>query len=76
MPTARCLLPESTACRNNGRMCVMCMHARGSASSPDGGFDPFNIQIIEVSRGQIVGLHHFLSPELFAVFGLPDHLDD
>jgi RNA polymerase sigma-70 factor (ECF subfamily) len=45
-------------------------------SSPDGGFDPFSIQLIEISGGEIVGLHHFLGAELFALFGMPDHLDD
>jgi RNA polymerase sigma-70 factor (ECF subfamily) len=44
--------------------------------SPNGGFDPFSIQIIEIAGGRVVGLHHFLSAELFALFGLPDHLDD
>ena len=44
--------------------------------SPTGGYDPFSIQLIDVSGGVIVGLHHFLDPELFAFFGLPDHLDD
>ena len=43
---------------------------------PDGGFDPFNIHLIEISGGEIVGLHHFLGAELFALFGMPDHLDD
>jgi RNA polymerase sigma-70 factor (ECF subfamily) len=43
--------------------------------SPDGGYEPFNIVIIETSRGEIVGLHHFLYPELFDYFGVPERLD-
>jgi RNA polymerase sigma-70 factor (ECF subfamily) len=36
---------------------------------------PFNVQVIEVSGDRITGLHHFLSPELFPVFGLPERLE-
>ena len=42
--------------------------------SPDGGFEPWAIQVIEVSGGQIVHLHHFLDTALFARFGMPDRL--
>ena len=41
---------------------------------PAGGWAPFALQIIEVTDGWITGLHHFLGPESFALFGLPDHL--
>ena len=40
-----------------------------------GGWEPFNIHIVEVSDGRISGLHHFLYPELFADFGLPLRLE-
>ena len=30
--------------------------------------------MIEVAGGRIVGHHNFIGPELFAHFGLPDHL--
>ena len=40
-----------------------------------GGWSPFSLQIIEVADGRIVGLHHFLYPELFAARRLPDHLE-
>ena len=39
-----------------------------------GGWAPFSLQIIEVTDGAITGLHHFLDPTLFTLFGLPDHL--
>jgi len=38
-------------------------------------WDPFSIQVIEVSGGRISGLHHFLYPELFPAFGLPTGLE-
>ena len=43
-------------------------------SGPGGGYEPWAIQVIEVSAGQIVHLHHFLDRALFARFGLPDRL--
>ena len=41
----------------------------------DGGHEPFSLQVIETSGGAIVGLHHFLDPRLFAIFGLPERLE-
>jgi RNA polymerase sigma-70 factor (ECF subfamily) len=49
--------------------------AFGAYKPSESGFDPFAIQVIEVSGGRISGLHHFLYPELFPAFGLPVHLD-
>jgi len=43
-------------------------------SGPD-TWDPFSIQIVEISGGLIVGLHSFLYPELFPAFGLPARLE-
>lgn len=40
----------------------------------DGLRHPWAIQVIEVAGGRIVGHHNFIGPELFAHFGLPDHL--
>ena len=48
------------------------------AYKPDpvtGGWIPFSLQIVEVADGKLIGLHHFLYPELFAAGGMPDHLD-
>ncbi|MGH3781285.1 MAG: sigma-70 family RNA polymerase sigma factor, partial [Pseudonocardiaceae bacterium] len=39
-----------------------------------GGFQPFALQIIEISGDRIVGHHNFLDISLFAAFGLPAHL--
>jgi RNA polymerase sigma-70 factor (ECF subfamily) len=39
------------------------------------GWEPFNLHIVEISGGRISGLHHFLYPELYPLFGLPPRLD-
>jgi RNA polymerase sigma-70 factor (ECF subfamily) len=44
-------------------------------SDADGGHRPFALQVIEVSGNRIVGHHNFLDTNLFAAFGLPEHLD-
>ena len=41
----------------------------------DGALHPWAIQVIDVADGWIVGHHNFIGPELFAAFGLPDHLE-
>ena len=42
--------------------------------APDGGYQPFAIQVIEIADGHITGLHAFLEPRLFPLFALPDRL--
>jgi len=42
--------------------------------SPDGGHQPWSIQVIEMSAGRIAHVHHFLDTALFARFGLPPRL--
>jgi RNA polymerase sigma-70 factor (ECF subfamily) len=55
--------------------------ANGSAAfgsyrrDPHGGWFPWALQVIEVSGGKIVGHHNFLDTGLFAMFGLPGHLE-
>jgi RNA polymerase sigma-70 factor, ECF subfamily len=43
---------------------------------PEGGHKPWAIQVLEISDGRISGFHSFLDTNLFALFGLPSHLDD
>jgi RNA polymerase sigma-70 factor (ECF subfamily) len=44
--------------------------------SPDGGYEPWALQVVEVSGGRIVELTFFLDTEtLFPLFGLPARLD-
>jgi RNA polymerase sigma-70 factor (ECF subfamily) len=43
--------------------------------SPDGGFDPWSLQVLEMSGGRITGVTFFLdTPHLFPLFGLPPRL--
>jgi len=42
---------------------------------PAGGHAPWALQLIEISGDRISGLHSFLDTNLFALFGLPAHLD-
>ena len=44
-------------------------------AADDGGWDPWAIVVLELSGGQIVGLHHFIFPALFAAFGLPARIE-
>jgi RNA polymerase sigma-70 factor (ECF subfamily) len=42
---------------------------------PAGGHAPWSLLVLEVVDDRIVGLHNFLDTKLFALFGLPEHLD-
>ncbi len=44
-------------------------------AAPEGGHVPWAVVVLEVSGGQIAGLHHFIGPEHFAAFGLPARLE-
>jgi RNA polymerase sigma-70 factor (ECF subfamily) len=44
--------------------------------SPDGGYEPWALQVLEVVDGRIVELTFFLDTgRLFPLFGLPPRLD-
>jgi RNA polymerase sigma-70 factor (ECF subfamily) len=44
--------------------------------SPDGGLEPWSLQVLEISDGEIVGITFFLDTKtLFPIFGLPPRLD-
>jgi RNA polymerase sigma-70 factor (ECF subfamily) len=44
--------------------------------SPDGGYEPWSLQVLELSRGRITGITFFLETRrFFPVFGLPPRLD-
>ena len=44
--------------------------------SPDGGFDPWALQVIEVADGRVAQITFFLdTARIFPLFGLPLHLD-
>jgi RNA polymerase sigma-70 factor (ECF subfamily) len=43
---------------------------------PDGSYDAWSLQVLELSRGRIVGFTFFLDTErLFPLFGLPQRLE-
>ena len=41
----------------------------------DGRHTPWAVQVLELSAGRIVHVHHFLDTALFARFGLPEDPD-
>jgi len=43
-------------------------------SGHGGRLEPFSIEVFEQSDGRIIGIHAFLEPRLFALFGLPPTL--
>lgn len=44
-------------------------------SGPGGRHEPWSLQVLELSGGRIVHVHHFLDTALFARFGLPQSPD-
>ena len=76
----RFLRGEGSACRGSR---MLRTRANGFPAfglyrpAPGGGYEPFALQVVEISGDQISGLHAFLEPHLFKLFGLPDgRLDD
>ena len=44
--------------------------------SPDGGWEPWSLQVLELSDGRIGGIIFFLdTARLFPLFGLPDRIE-
>jgi RNA polymerase sigma-70 factor (ECF subfamily) len=73
----RFFLGQGIGCRGSKLIAVAANggYAFGSYKPADDGTRrPWAIQVIEVSGDRIVGHHNFLGPDLFPVFGLPDHL--
>jgi RNA polymerase sigma-70 factor, ECF subfamily len=74
----RFFLGQGHGCRGSR---LVATSANGCAAfgsyKPDGhgGFEPWAIQVIELSGDRIVGHHNFLDTNLFAVFGLPPRLE-
>jgi RNA polymerase sigma-70 factor (ECF subfamily) len=75
---AKWYVGQGAGCRGSR---MLATSANGTAAfgaykpSPRGGWEPFALQVIEVSGGRLVGLHHFLDPALFAAFGLPARIE-
>jgi RNA polymerase sigma-70 factor (ECF subfamily) len=74
---SRFFLGQGIGCQGSK---LVATSANGSAAfgsykpAGDGTRRPWAIQVIEVSGDRIIGHHNFLGPDLFPVFGLPDHL--
>jgi len=67
----------------SGSRVVPVVSANGSPAfgqykpSPDGGYEPWALQVLEIADGKIVELTFFLDTEtVFPLFGLPPRLDD
>ena len=44
--------------------------------SPDGGHEPWALQVLDIADGRVVAIHSFLDTQrFFPLFGLPDRLD-
>jgi RNA polymerase sigma-70 factor, ECF subfamily len=75
---ARFFLGQGVGCRGS-RLVATSANAAAAFGSykPDGhgGYEPWAIQVIELSGDRIVGHHNFLDTELFAAFDLPPRLD-
>jgi len=41
----------------------------------NGVYEPWSIQVLEISDDRIAGIHFFVDPALFPFFGVPVHLD-
>lgn len=71
----RWLLGPGSGCRGSR---LVPLHANASPafaqyrSDGNGGFTPFSIQVLELSGERIAGFTHFVDPELFALFDLPE----
>jgi RNA polymerase sigma-70 factor (ECF subfamily) len=70
--------PGPIECRGSRLLPVM---ANGSPAfaqykiDPEGGYQPWALQVIDISGEHVTGLHFFLDTEtLFPAFGLPEHL--
>ena len=65
-------------CKGSKLIPVQASGTAGFASykpAAPGRWEPWAIQIIDVRDGLISAHHNYLFPELFAEFGLPDHLE-
>jgi|RhiMethySRZTD1v2_1073278.scaffolds.fasta_scaffold415290_2 RNA polymerase sigma-70 factor, ECF subfamily len=71
-------LGEGSVCRD-GRLLPVAVNGTGGFGNyhkvGEGVWEPWAIQVIEVSGGKIVGHHNFVYPELFPAFGLPSRLE-
>ena len=78
LEVSRWLLGPGAGCRGSR---LVPTAANGCAAfgsyrpAAQGAYEPFALQVLEVSGGHISGIHNFLYTELFAAFGLPPRLE-
>ena len=76
---AKWYVGQGAACEGSRLLPVQANGAPGFAaykSDGPGVWKPFAVQVLEISDGRFVELHHFLDPGLFAAFGLPAELTE
>ena len=74
---AKWFVGEGKGCEGSRLVAVQANGMAAFASykrHPQGGHAPWSIQVLEISGDRIVGHHNFLDTNLFAAFGLPEHL--
>jgi RNA polymerase sigma-70 factor, ECF subfamily len=75
----RWLLGPGIGCRGSRLVPIMANASPAMAqyrpASDGDGFEPFSIQVMEVSDGTITRLNHFLDTSLFTLFALPPRLE-
>ena len=76
------LKPAPSACRGSRLLATAANGCPAFAQykpDPSGGYEPWALQVLEISGGRVAGMHFFLNlldPErLFPQFGFPGHLD-
>ena len=75
---SRWMLGPGIGCRGSrliARRANGCPAFASYKPSPDGGWAPWSIQVVEIKHGEVVAIHNYLNTELFADFGLPARLD-
>ena len=75
---SRFLIGQGAACEGSK---LQATTANGSAAfgsykpAGPGLWEPWSIQVLEISGGRITGWNNFLYPEMFAAFGLPPRIE-
>ena len=76
---AQWFLGIGAGCRGSRLLPISANGSPGFAQyrpSPEGGWEPWALQVLEISDGRITGLNSFLdTARFFPLFGLPDRLD-
>ncbi len=78
LEVSRWLLGPGAACRGSRLVPTAANGCTAFGSyhpAAPGTYEPFALQVLEVSAGRISGIHNFLYTDLFAAFGLPPRLE-